>query len=71
VLRTPTQLGPMAGQLGKETAMAHSPHRRRKGCGLCRPWKHKDTGRAVREPWPVLRKLGKRRRLSRGDLGDQ
>lgn len=51
--------------------MAHSPHRRRKGCGLCRPWKFKDHGRAEREPAHVLRKLGKKRRVRRGDLGDQ
>lgn len=64
------QLGPKAGLLGKEV-MAHSPHRRQKGCGLCKPHKHRDAGRAVRDPWPVLKKLGKRRRVSRGDLGDQ
>ena len=29
--------------------MAHSPHRRRKGCGLCKPWKHRGLGRASRE----------------------
>ncbi|MFI1012966.1 hypothetical protein [Streptomyces sp. NPDC020965] len=51
--------------------MAHSPHRRWKGCGLCSPHKHKGHGRAVRDPWPVLRKTGKKRRLRRGDLGDQ
>lgn len=48
--------------------MAHSPHRRRKGCGLCRPWKYKDNGRAEREPWAVLRAIGKRRRVRRGDV---
>lgn len=47
--------------------MAHSPHRRRKGCGLCKPWKHKDHGRAMREPVAVLRAIGKRRRVRRGD----
>lgn len=51
--------------------MAHSPHRRRKGCGLCRPHQIRGAGRAARDPWPVLRKTGKKRRLSRGDLGDQ
>ena len=50
--------------------MAHSPHRHRKGCGLCRPHKLRSNGRAVREPWAVLRQLGKRRRVRRGDLGD-
>ncbi len=51
--------------------MAHSPHRRHKGCQLCKPHKHKDAGRAVREPWAVLRQLGKKRRVKRGDLGNE
>ncbi|MFE6745994.1 hypothetical protein ACFVGM_09095 [Kitasatospora purpeofusca] len=51
--------------------MAHSPHRRRKGCGVCRPWQIRGNGPARRAPWPVLRKIGKRRRLGRHDLGDQ
>ena len=52
--------------------MAHSPHRRQKGCcGMCSPNKLKGAGRSVREPWAVLRKLGKIRRVTRGDLGDQ
>jgi hypothetical protein len=50
--------------------MAHSPHRRWKGCGLCKPWKYKDHGRREREPWRVRREIGKKRRLRRGDLGD-
>jgi hypothetical protein len=48
--------------------MAHSPHRQYKGCQLCKP--HRRDSRAARDPWPVLRKLGKRRRLGRNDLGD-
>lgn len=51
--------------------MAHSTHRRWRSCGLCKPWKFKDHGRAVREPAAVLRQLGKRRRVRRGDLGDR
>lgn len=50
--------------------MAHSPHRQHKGCPLCKPHKSKRQGRSVREPWPVLRTLGKRRRVRRRDLGD-
>ncbi len=50
--------------------MAHSPHRRSKGCRLCKPHKDRRAGRAVREPWSVLRQLGRKRRLSRGYLGD-
>lgn len=50
--------------------MAHSPHRQHKGCQVCTPHKNRRNGRAVREPWPVLRKIGKRRRISRGALGD-
>lgn len=51
--------------------MAHSSHRRYKGCLLCAPHKFKDNGRSVREPWAVLRKIGKKRRVTRNDLGDQ
>lgn len=47
--------------------MAHSPHRRHKGCGLCKPWKHRGNGDAARAPFRVLRQLGIRRRLSRHD----
>jgi hypothetical protein len=62
-------VGPKAG-LPKELTMAHSLHRRHKGCQLCKPHKHRDAGQAVRQPWPALRRLGKRRRVDRHDLGD-
>lgn len=51
----------------------HSPHKRWKGhCALCSHWngKSRNEGLAARTPWPVLRKLGKKRRVSRRDLGD-
>jgi hypothetical protein len=51
--------------------MAHSPHRRTKGCPLCNYHKFKDHGRAEREPWSVIRQIGKRRRITRNDLGDR
>lgn len=47
-----------------------SPHTRWKGCAMCKYWKHKGNGDAERAPWPVLRKLGRKRRLSRHDLGE-
>lgn len=50
--------------------MAHSPHKRWKGCAMCKPHKFKDHGRREREPWRVLRFLGKRRRITRHDMGD-
>ena len=50
--------------------MANSPYRQHKGCRLCKPHKNRRQGHAVREPWAVLRAIGKRRRISRGDLGD-
>ena len=50
--------------------MAHSPHRQRKGCGLCKPHKLRTHGQAVRQPWSVLRKVGKKRRIRRRDIGD-
>lgn len=49
--------------------MAHSPHKSYRGCAMCKPWKRRGAGRAVKEPVAVLRRLGKRRRLSRRDLG--
>jgi hypothetical protein len=48
--------------------MAHSPHRRWRGCQLCKPHKFKDHGRAVRDPFAVRRKLGKKRRAGRHDI---
>lgn len=45
--------------------MAHSPHRRWKGCPVCKPSKTRGRGRAVRDPWPVARKLGRKRRYGR------
>lgn len=48
--------------------MAHSPHRHRKGCGLCKPHKLRSLGRGERDPFREVRKLGKRKRLSRGYL---
>ncbi|MBB4735614.1 hypothetical protein [Micrococcus cohnii] len=50
--------------------MAHSPHRQHKGCRICSPHKDRRAGRATRDPWPVLRRLGKKRRVSRRDLGE-
>ncbi|MEU8761496.1 hypothetical protein [Streptomyces sp. NPDC048659] len=52
--------------------MAHSPHRRWKGCcPLCAPHKVRGTGRSEKDPAAVRRGLGKSRRLTRRDLGDQ
>jgi len=50
--------------------MAHSPHKRWKGCMVCKPHKIGGQGRSRRDPWAVLKKTGKKRRLRRGDLGD-
>lgn len=50
--------------------MAQSPHKPYKGCPLCSWHKDQRHGRAVREPWHVLRQIGKARRVRRGDLGD-
>jgi hypothetical protein len=52
----------------KRFLMAHSPHRRWSGCQLCKPQKFRDNGRPVRDPWPVERKLGLRRRYGRHDI---
>ncbi len=37
---------------------------------MCKPNKFKDNGQAERKTWPELRKLGKKRRVTRKDLGD-
>lgn len=50
--------------------MARTSNRRWKGCRLCKPHKHAGNGQARRKPVGELRRLGKRRRVSRGDLGD-
>lgn len=50
--------------------MGHSPHCQWKGCRLCKPNKHRANGQASRQPLPVLRKVGKARRVTRHDLGD-
>jgi hypothetical protein len=52
------------------TTVSHSTHRRWKGCQLCKPYKFRDDGHARRQPIPVLRAVGKRRRVTRHDLGD-
>lgn len=54
---------------GTESFMAHSPHKNWKGCRVCKPHKMRGRGRAFRDPWPVLRKLGMKRRVTRNDLG--
>ena len=46
-----------------------SSHTRWKGCAMCKPYKFKDHGQAERKPWAELRYLGKRKRVSRHDLG--
>jgi hypothetical protein len=50
--------------------MAHSPHRRWKGCQVCKSHKFRDNGQAQRQPLATLRKVGRARRVSRQDLGD-
>lgn len=37
---------------------------------MCKPHKQAKNGQAARKPWPELRKIGKKRRVSRHDLGD-
>ena len=51
--------------------MAHSPHRRWKGCPVCKPTKARGVGRAPRDPWPVARKLGLKRRYGRHEAPDE
>jgi hypothetical protein len=51
--------------------MAHSPHRRWKGCRLCKPHKDKRLGDGERAPYAVARRAGGRRRYSRRAVGDE
>jgi hypothetical protein len=46
-----------------------SPHKRTKGCPVCKPSKHKDLGQAARMPLSALRRTGGR--LHRVDRHDQ
>ena len=47
-----------------------STHKRWKGCAMCKGYKFRDLGQAQRKPWSELRRLGKSRRVTRHDLGD-
>lgn len=40
--------------------MSTSPHKRWKGCAMCKPQKFKDQGRKERDPISVKRRMGKR-----------
>lgn len=48
--------------------MARTSNRRWKGCMICKPHKFAGYGDAARAPWPVLRKVGKKRRWNRHDI---
>ena len=48
----------------------HHPSRSWRGCAMCKMHKRRGAGRAVKDPVAVVRKLSKRRRLSRRELGD-
>lgn len=50
--------------------MARTSTRRWKGCQLCKPHKHAGYGDAARKSWQELRRIGRRRRVTRHDLGD-
>ncbi|MBO2461561.1 hypothetical protein [Actinomadura violacea] len=50
---------------------SHSPHRRWKGCPICKDHKDDRHGDAVRMPWPVLKKMGRRRRVARRYVPDE
>jgi hypothetical protein len=50
--------------------MPRTSNRRWKGCRLCKPHKHAGNGDARRKPAAELRTIGRRRRVSRHDLGD-
>lgn len=45
-----------------------SPHTSWKGCALCKPGKHKGAKTLDKVPWPVLKKLGIKRRYNRNKM---
>jgi hypothetical protein len=49
--------------------MARTSNRRWKGCALCKQHKHAGHGDAYRAPFRVNRKVGKKRRWSRHEIG--
>ncbi|MHA7132660.1 hypothetical protein [Oerskovia turbata] len=51
--------------------MAHSPHRRWKGCRVCSPHKIRGLGDVARLPFRDLRKIGRKRRWNRHDVRDE
>jgi DNA-binding helix-hairpin-helix protein with protein kinase domain len=67
----PTRVARVAESLRSCFVMSqHHPSRRWRGCAMCKPHKGRGVGRAAKEPVAVLRHLGKRRRISRRDLGE-
>ncbi|WP_353814841.1 hypothetical protein [Agromyces sp. SYSU T00266] len=51
--------------------MAHSPHRRRKGCTLCKPHQWRGQGQARKAPFAVNRRIGAKRRWRRHDADER
>lgn len=52
--------------------MAHSPHRRWKGCAMCKAHKHRGNGDAARTPHSALKRIGRKCRWGRHDIeGDE
>jgi hypothetical protein len=60
--------GPPAPAMPEEAVMARTSTRRRKGCGLCKPWKHAGHGDSFRQPPRAQRQYGSSRRWNRHDL---
>lgn len=50
--------------------MARTSTRRWKGCAMCKYYKFAGYGDATRMPWSAVRKMGKKRRLSRHDVSE-
>ena len=51
--------------------MARTSSRRWKGCQVCKPNKHAGNGQAARKRFSKLRYIGRKRRVSRHDVGDR
>jgi hypothetical protein len=69
-LRLKIESSPEAGGVPEVPTVARTSSRRWKGCQLCKPHKHAGQGDAERKPMGELRRIGKRRRVNRHDLGD-
>lgn len=69
-LSSPDPAHPGGEKTREGIQVAHSPHRRYRGCGHCKPHKWRGQGQARKAPWAVNRKTGLKRRWTRRYYGE-